>query len=113
MVEKKSLATQILGVRLGIKTTQSQTEFEQVAELLKSRIDVIQSAAASGDSLKIALLAALDISRELVDARKQLEELRDMTAERSLALVERLEAETATEGDVDVADIKLGKSVSV
>lgn len=113
MAEKKSLATQILGIRLGIKTTQSQAEFDQVAELLKTRIDAIQSAAASGDSLKIALLAALDISRELVDARKQLEELRDMTAERSLALVERLEAETASEGDVDLAEGKSGKSISV
>jgi cell division protein ZapA (FtsZ GTPase activity inhibitor) len=95
--EKRTVNVEVLGVRLAIKTTQSPTEVERVASLVRNRVEEIQRGAATVDSLRVAVLAALDIARELVEARHQLEELRDFTAERTLALVERLEAETAVE----------------
>ena len=97
MTPKHTVTVDLLGIRLAIKTTQTQTEVDRVASLLKSRLDEVQRGTGSVDSLRVALLAALDISRELVEARQQLDELRDATSERTLALVERLEAETAVE----------------
>ncbi len=102
MTPKQAVTVELLGIRLALKTTQSQTEVERVALLLRSRLEEIQKGTGSVDSLRVALLAALDISRELVEARQELDALRDATAERTLALVERLEAETAIETMSDV-----------
>lgn len=113
MSEKRTVTVELLGMRLPIRTTQSATEVERVALLLKSRIDEIQRVAGAVDSLRVALLAGLDVCRELVEAQGQLEELKDMTAERTLALVERLEAETAIETLSDPDDLHAKKSALV
>jgi cell division protein ZapA (FtsZ GTPase activity inhibitor) len=95
MGEKHSHTVEFLGTRLAIKTAQSAQEFTQVADLLRDKLTEVQRSAGAVDSLRVALLAGLDAARELLAARRELEALRDATAERTLALVERLEAETA------------------
>lgn len=102
MTPKQAVTVELLGIRLALKTSQSQSEVDRVALLLRTRLEEVQKGTGSVDSLRVALLAALDISRELVEARQQLDELRDATSERTLALVERLEAETAVETLSDV-----------
>jgi cell division protein ZapA (FtsZ GTPase activity inhibitor) len=92
--EKNTVTLDLLGIRLSIKTVQKPSEVERVAAFLKSRLDELQSHASSPDSLRIALLAGLDLARELIETRGELESLRDETTDRTLALVERLEAET-------------------
>ena len=95
--EKNAVSVELLGIRLSIKTTQKPSEVERVAALLKSRLDELQRNAASPDSLRIALLAGLDVARELLETRHALDALRDETTDRTLALVERVEAETAAD----------------
>ena len=96
-MEKRTINIDILGLHLPIKTTQSPAEVERVVKLVRGRVEDIQKSAASVDSLRVAVLAALDIARELVEVKAELDELKDFTSERTLALVERLEAETAVE----------------
>ena len=94
---KRTVNVELLGVKMGIKTTQNPTQVERVATLVRNRIENVRKGTGSVDSLRISLLSALDLGRELVDALDELEALREATHERTLALVERLEAETAVE----------------
>jgi cell division protein ZapA (FtsZ GTPase activity inhibitor) len=96
-MEKRTINVEILGLHLPIKTTQSPAEVDRVVKTLRGRIDEIQKGSLAVDSLRVAVLAALDLARELVAVKAELDELKDFTSERTLALVERLEAETAVE----------------
>ncbi len=96
-MEKRTVNVELLGLRLPIKTTQSPAEVERVVKLVRGRIEDIQKGAGAVDSLRVAVLSALDLARELVEVKAELDELKDFTSERTLALVERLEAETAVE----------------
>jgi cell division protein ZapA (FtsZ GTPase activity inhibitor) len=107
VAERQVITVDLLGTRLQIRTEQAPGEVQQVAEALRARLDAMQKQAGSVDTLRIALLAALDLTREVREVRAELSSLVDETSERTLALVERLEAETGNEPPYDVDGFEL------
>ena len=99
MSEKMTVIdVELLGQRLPLRTPQSPEEVNRVVEALRSRIEQIQKGAGAIDTLRLALLAALDLSRELLAIQDELAEVKEEATERTLALLERVESETTFDG---------------
>ncbi len=94
MAEKKTVIVDLLGQKLPIRTDQSPEDVQRVARTLAERFESIRAGAGAIDTLRLALLAALDLNRELLATRRELEHFREEATERTLALVEQLEAGT-------------------
>ncbi len=97
-----AIPVDLLGVRLHIRTEQPAAEVEQVVADLRARVERIRQRSGAVDTIRLAILVALEVNRELLDCRVELEALREATTERTLALVERLEAETGAEPGVEL-----------
>ena len=99
MTNKTTISLELLGIKLAIKATQSPDEVEAVAGRLRAQLEEIQKATGTPDTLRVVLLAALDLTRHITELEQELKTLREEAKLRSLALVERLDEATEATGD--------------
>jgi cell division protein ZapA len=85
--EKKSLAVRIRGQEFKIRSDESPELLEQVAEIVDATMRRIEQRTGAIDTLDVAMLAALNLAREVVEARKGRPSM-----PRLRALIERAEA---------------------
>ena len=87
MSEKRSLAVRIRGQEFRIRSDESLDLLEQVAEIVDATMKRIEERTGAIDTLDVAMLTALNLAREVVEARKG-----RPTIPRLRALIERAEA---------------------
>ena len=68
-MSRRSVAVQISGQEYRILTDSDEESLQRVASYVDETMERIRSRTGAVDSLEIALLTALNIARELVDAR--------------------------------------------
>jgi cell division protein ZapA len=85
--EKRSLAVRIRGQEFRIRSDESPELLAQVAEIVDATMRRIEERTGAIDTLDVAMLTALNLAREVVEARKG----RPSTP-RLRALIERAEA---------------------
>lgn len=87
MSEKRSLAVRIRGQEFKIRSDESPELLEQVAEIVDATMRRIEQRTGAIDTLDVAMLTALNLAREVVEARKGRPSM-----PRLRALIERAEA---------------------
>lgn len=87
MSEKRSLSVRIRGQEFRIRSDESPEFLQQVAELVDATMRRIEQRTGAVDTLDVAMLTALNLAREVVEARRS----RPSTP-RLRALIERAEA---------------------
>ncbi|MDT8340656.1 MAG: cell division protein ZapA [Longimicrobiales bacterium] len=92
MSEKQSVTVRIAGEEHVIRASAPPEYTRACARLVDDRILEIRSKAGLLEAHKAAILAALSISDELLQAREQLALLRTSVAERNAHLTERIRA---------------------
>ncbi|MCK4738528.1 MAG: cell division protein ZapA [Deltaproteobacteria bacterium] len=85
---KQAVELNILGKRLAIKSDKSEEHVREVEQLLSEKIAEIRESSNAVATLDLALLAALNITGELIEAKKLLEAIE----ERSEELTRRIES---------------------
>jgi cell division protein ZapA len=87
MSEKRSLAVRIRGQEFRIRSDESPELLAEVAEIVDATMRRIEERTGAIDTLDVAMLTALNLAREIVEARK-----RRPSMPRLRALIERAEA---------------------
>jgi cell division protein ZapA (FtsZ GTPase activity inhibitor) len=85
--EKRSLAVRIRGQEFKIRSDESPEFLAQVAEIVDATMRRIEQRTGAIDTLDVAMLTALNLAREVIEARKG-----RPSAPRLRALIERAEA---------------------
>jgi cell division protein ZapA len=91
MSEKKSVTVRILGEEHTIRAAAEPAWTKRCAKLVDERIQEIRSRAGLIESHRLAILAALSITDELLQARKDLERLENDVVKRTDALLARID----------------------
>jgi cell division protein ZapA (FtsZ GTPase activity inhibitor) len=86
--QKPSLAVRIRGQEFRIRSDESPELLQQVAEIVDSTMQRIEQRTGAIDTLDVAMLTALNLAREVVEARRG----RPSSSPRLRALIERAEA---------------------
>ena len=84
---KDALELNILGQKLAIKSVEDESYVRAVEDFLNSKINEVRDSTKAVATLDLALLAALNVTDELMKARRVMEDVE----ERSGALVEQIE----------------------
>jgi cell division protein ZapA len=87
MSEKRSLAVRIRGQEFRIRSDESPELLAEVAEIVDATMRRIEERTGAIDTLDVAMLTALNLAREIVEARKGRPSM-----PRLRALIERAEA---------------------
>ncbi|HEX5064534.1 MAG TPA: cell division protein ZapA [Myxococcota bacterium] len=87
MSEKRSLAVRIRGQEFRIRSDESPELLAEVAEIVDATMRRIEERTGAVDTLDVAMLTALNLAREVVEARKGRPSM-----PRLRALIERAEA---------------------
>ena len=87
MSQKQSLAVRIRGQEFRIRSDESPELLQQVAEIVDSTMQRIEQRTGAIDTLDVAMLTALNLAREVVEARRA-----RPSSPRLRALIERAEA---------------------
>jgi cell division protein ZapA len=74
-----------------LRSEHDQDYIQQLADHVNQRMSEIASATMTVDSLRVAILAAIQIADELYQARRELQETEDEVAERSTKYAELLD----------------------
>jgi cell division protein ZapA (FtsZ GTPase activity inhibitor) len=90
MSEAKRIEITLLGQSLTVKTEASAEHIRSLARYLEKRVDTLKKSGVP-DSNRALLLAALDITDELFQAREEQERLPEDISQRLGALVTMLE----------------------
>lgn len=90
MSEKKSVTVRILGEEHTLRAAAEPAWTKRCAKLVDERIQEIRSRAGLIESHRLAILAALSITDELLQTRDELEELREDVTTRTDALLARI-----------------------
>ncbi len=90
MSEKKSVTVRILGEEHTIRAAAEPAWTKRCAKLVDDRIQEIRSRAGLIESHRLAILAALSITDELLQTRDDLERLEGDIAKRADALISRI-----------------------
>jgi len=85
--QKQSLAVRIRGQEFRIRSDESPELLQQVAEIVDSTMQRIEQRTGAIDTLDVAMLTALNLAREVVEARRA-----RPSSPRLRALIERAEA---------------------
>jgi len=85
--QKPSLAVRIRGQEFRIRSDESPELLQQVAEIVDSTMQRIEQRTGAIDTLDVAMLTALNLAREVVEARRT-----RPASPRLRALIERAEA---------------------
>jgi cell division protein ZapA len=85
--EKRSLSVRIRGQEFRIRSDESPELLAQVAEIVDATMKRIEERTGAIDTLDVAMLTALNLAREVVEARKGRSSM-----PRLRALIERAEA---------------------
>lgn len=84
---KDTLELNILGQKLAIKSVEDENYVRAVEDFLNGKINEVRDSTKAVATLDLALLAALNVTDELMKARRVMEDVE----ERSGALVEQIE----------------------
>lgn len=84
---KDALELNILGQKLAIKSVEDENYVRAVEDFLNGKINEVRDSTKAVATLDLALLAALNVTDELMKARRVMEDVE----ERSGALVEQIE----------------------
>ena len=87
MAVKDALELNILGQKLAIKSVEDENYVRAVEDFLNGKINEVRDSTKAVATLDLALLAALNVTDELMKARRVMEDVE----ERSGALVEQIE----------------------
>lgn len=93
MSEKRSVTVRIAGEEYAIRATAEPEYTRRCARYVDDRIAEIRNRSGLVETHKAAILAALSISDEFLQAQDELERLRKEVASRATNLVKRIEAE--------------------
>lgn len=69
-MSKKSVAVRIAGHEYRIKSDEDEAHLHEVARYVDDTMDRIRKRTGAVDSLEVALLATLNLARDLLDARE-------------------------------------------
>ena len=87
MSEKRSIAVRIRGQEFRIRSDESPEFLQQVAEIVDATMRRVEQRTGAIDSLDVAMLTALNLAREVFEARRL-----PPSSPRLRALIERAEA---------------------
>ena len=87
---RRSVAVRISGHEYRIKSDVDEEALQRVARYVDETMDRIRSRTGAVDSLEVALLTALNVARELLELREEVDEVAPPVEMR--ALIERIEA---------------------
>lgn len=90
MSEKKSVTVRIMGEEHTLRAAAEPAWTKRCAKLVDERIQEIRSRAGLIESHRLAILAALSITDELLQTRDELAELREEVTARTDALLSRI-----------------------
>jgi len=69
-LSKRSIAVRIAGHEYRIKSEEDEAHLHEVARYVEDTMDRIRQRTGAVDSLEVALLASLNLARDLLDARQ-------------------------------------------
>ena len=69
-MSKRSIAVRIAGHEYRIKSEEDEAHLHEVARYVEDTMDRIRQRTGAVDSLEVALLASLNLARDLLDARQ-------------------------------------------
>lgn len=95
MSEKKSVTVRIAGEEHTIRADAEPAYTKRCAKMVDERISSIRKRAGLVEGHRVAILAALSLTDELVQARDELERLQKEVVSRSTNLVRRIQGEAA------------------
>ncbi len=87
MSDKRSVAVRIRGQEFRIRSDESPETLQQIAELVDTTMTRVEQRTGAIDTLDVALLTALNLAREVMEARGSAP-----SNPRLRALIERVEA---------------------
>ena len=87
MSEKRSIAVRIRGQEFRIRSDESPEFLQQVAEIVDATMRRVEQRTGAIDSLDVAMLTALNLAREVFEARRS-----QPSSPRLRVLIERAEA---------------------
>lgn len=87
MSEKRSLAVRIRGQEFRIRSDESPELLQQIAEIVDATMTRVEQHTGAIDTLDVVMLTALNLAREVVEARRN-----HPSFPRLRALIERAEA---------------------
>lgn len=87
MSDKRSVAVRIRGQEFRIRSDESPETLQQIAELVDATMTRVEQRTGAVDSLNVAMLTALNLAREVMEARGS-----TPPSPRLRALIERIEA---------------------
>jgi cell division protein ZapA len=85
--DKRSVAVRIRGQEFRIRSDESPETLQQIAELVDATMTRVEQRTGAVDSLNVAMLTALNLAREVMEARGS-----TLPSPRLRALIERIEA---------------------
>lgn len=87
MSERRSITVRIRGKEFRIRSDESPESLQQVAEIVDATMRRVEQRTGAIDSLDVAMLTALNLAREVFEARRS-----RPSSPRLRALIERVEA---------------------
>lgn len=87
---KNVVELRILGQRLQVKSDEDESSVRAVESYLSEKIEVVRGGSKAVATLDLALLAALNITGELIKAREKLQDVEKKSAELSQLIARRL-----------------------
>jgi len=92
-VSREAVTVRISGQEYRIRSDADEAELQRVARYVDDTMERIRKRTGAVDSLEVALLTALNLARDLIEARAHMDEFRPPPELRSL--IERIERSVA------------------
>lgn len=89
-----AVKVEILGQEITIRgeADEDESQVQEVAEVIRETFTEIEAAGANGATFRTALMAALNVAKECVSLRRELDAYRNEVRARSTRLIERISA---------------------
>ncbi len=79
----RSLKINVAGVTLGMKTGADDAEMQAITELVEEKVRAVAGKNGKATDHRVGLLAAMTIAGDLIEARRELDALREQVTERA------------------------------